>query len=1038
MTPERWAQVKKLYYQIAELEPAERQNILDSLRPTDPDLRNEVEELLLQPSNDWKPTANIFENIGHLGVPAIVGDDSPDIAKESGKALLASGQTFGPYTVVRLLGSGGMGQVYEVEENESGRRVALKILPPALASSLDRRRFLREGRLAASVSHPNSVYLFGTEEVEGIPTIAMELVHGIPLNRYVEERGPMTSRAAVDTILQVISGLQAAEAAGLLHRDVKPSNCLIDATGTVKISDFGVSISSQSLETQLTTTGTFIGTPAYASPEQLKGEETDVRSDIYSVGATLYYLLTGKPPFEETQPMQLLAAVLQRVPDSPRRLQKQVPQRLANIVLRCLQKDPTARFKSYTELNDALFQFSSNILTPATLDQRLLAGIIDSILLSVSLSVFFQVRTVTTVTSNASAPQFGIANLVANFAFGALLYQFLYFSTLEGVWGTSVGKAICHLRVVGPDGNAPGFLAPLRFGIFRCVALIAIFLSWFNNPLAFFFASAVTGAIARLAFFITARRKNGYAAIHDLLSRTRVVVVGRISKPQGTSEIQNILMGSTEAVDWIGPYKILTAVKTPELADAVFVGEDPKLHRKVWVHRTTDGRPPVSVNRRDLQRGTRLRWLSGRRRGDDNWDAFGYIGGVPLSDLLKQPNSWSAIRRWLFDIAEEWSVGTIDGTVDHSLQLEQLWVTFDGHLIVLDFPIGDQSHLLVTETSNDLISVQSVLLRLVITGLTGDGRFLLGAPPDVPGKPLPLKAAAFIRQLRDQTFTHLSDILVRLRELCQEAAVVSRSRRCAHLAFIGLIPLEFAVVAAVTTYANLTFAREYPQYYLFEEHLMQRESLEKDRSSTDAVERQRRALDVYLTSSFQTLWLDREHWPRFFTVVIATHPQRIRLVNDALRNYPTMRAADIAAATSELEDLRDKASRALERGRTLFGNLQPAFSGIGRLLFSFALVSVLSAAVFRGGISYRLFEIAVVENGVGVSRTRALSRALTAWLPSFLCAATLAYDSTHLPLTGVILIVCAAVLQLVGAAWAVYYPSRGLQDQIAGTYLVPR
>src|SRR5207244_12600691 len=116
---------------------------------------------------------------------------------------------------------------------------------------------------------------------------------------------------------------------------------------------------------------------------------------------------------------------------------------------------------------------------------------------------------------------------------------------------------------------------------------------------------------------------------------------------------------------------------------------DPKLHRKVWIHRTPDGSPPLSVNRRDMHRSTRLRWLTGRRRDNDNWDAFECIEGAPLSDFLKQPNSWSAIRRWLFDIADEWSAGTIDGTVDHWLQLEQLWVASDGHLIVLDFAIGD-------------------------------------------------------------------------------------------------------------------------------------------------------------------------------------------------------------------------------------------------------------------------------------------------------------------------------------------------------------
>src|SRR5205823_3519226 len=119
----------------------------------------------------------------------------------------------------------------------------------------------------------------------------------------------------------------------------------------------------------------------------------------------------------------------------------------------------------------------------------------------------------------------------------------------------------------------------------------------------------------------------------------------------------------------------------------------------------------------------------------------------------------------------------------------------------------------------------------------------------------------------------------------QELAAVSRSRRCTHVAFLGLIPLAFTLYVAFVTHANLTYARQYPQYYLLEEHLLQGESLEQDRALNDAVARQRRALDVYLASNFQTVWRDREHWPSLFIFAVVTHPQRIRLVNDALRNY---------------------------------------------------------------------------------------------------------------------------------------------------------
>src|SRR5205823_2058481 len=239
-----------------------------------------------------------------------------------------------------------------------------------------------------------------------------------------------------------------------------------------------------------------------------------------------------------------------------------------------------------------------NMPTPASINLRLLAGIIDGNLLFVS----FAFVSVLVPMMTMFAPD--VPSLQSSIALGALLYQSLYFSILEGVWGASLGKAICHLRVVGPRRNAAGFRAPLRFVIFRFSSLIGIFLSWSNSRLTFLFTSALPGAIARLAFFITARRENGYAALHDLITNTRVVAVPR-EKPQRTSEMQQVLIASAKGLDPIGPYKVLTWVKTPAVANAVFVGEDPKLHRKVWVHRTPDGSPPLPVNRRDMHRSTR-------------------------------------------------------------------------------------------------------------------------------------------------------------------------------------------------------------------------------------------------------------------------------------------------------------------------------------------------------------------------------------------------------------------------------------------------
>jgi len=257
------------------------------------------------------------------------------------------GEQFGHYTIIRALGAGGMGAVYEAEDLESGRRVALKVLSHRLDSPEARERFFREGRLAASINHPNSVYIFGTEEVGGTPVITMELVSGGTLQDRVHTRGPLPVGEAVDCVLQIVEGLQAAQRVGILHRDVKPSNCYVGDDRTVKIGDFGLSISTGvRTEPALTAAGAFLGTPAFCSPEQLRGEELNARSDMYSVGATLFYLLTGRTPFEAKNMVQLLATVLEQRAPSPRQFRPEVSKGLAKVVLRCLEKQSGERFKS--------------------------------------------------------------------------------------------------------------------------------------------------------------------------------------------------------------------------------------------------------------------------------------------------------------------------------------------------------------------------------------------------------------------------------------------------------------------------------------------------------------------------------------------------------------------------------------------------------------------------------------------------------------------------------------------------------------------
>ena len=204
----------------------------------------------------------------------------------------------GGYRLLRELGRGGMGAVFEAEDSSAGRHVAVKLISPDSTTSPEAvERFRREGRLASVIAHPRCVFVLAADEDAGRPYIVMELMPGATLKDLIEQQGARPPQEAVAKILDVIDGLQEAHRLGVVHRDVKPSNCFLEADGRVKIGDFGLSKSLQ-LEGHLTRTGSFVGTPLFASPEQVRGETVDLQTDVYSVAATLYFLLTGRAPFQ--------------------------------------------------------------------------------------------------------------------------------------------------------------------------------------------------------------------------------------------------------------------------------------------------------------------------------------------------------------------------------------------------------------------------------------------------------------------------------------------------------------------------------------------------------------------------------------------------------------------------------------------------------------------------------------------------------------------------------------------------------------------
>ena len=255
----------------------------------------------------------------------------------------------GRYQVVRKLGAGGMANVYLAEDQELGRRVAIKVLNDRHANDEQFvERFRREAKNAAALSHPNIVSIYDRGEAEGSYYIAMEYLDGRSLKELIVSRGPAPANVAIEYARQILSALRFAHRHGIVHRDIKPHNVLVDGEGRVKVTDFGIARAGAS---QMTEAGSIVGTAQYLSPEQARGSGVDQRSDLYSLGVVLYELLTGTVPFNGETPVEIAMKHLSQVPEPPSERRPGLPHELDLVVTRALAKDPHERYQTAEEMD---------------------------------------------------------------------------------------------------------------------------------------------------------------------------------------------------------------------------------------------------------------------------------------------------------------------------------------------------------------------------------------------------------------------------------------------------------------------------------------------------------------------------------------------------------------------------------------------------------------------------------------------------------------------------------------------------------------
>ncbi len=345
------------------------------------------------------------------------------------------------FEVGEIIGTGGMGSVYAGHDCSLDRRVAIKVLRPGLGRSEElRRRFIHEARAQARVqsAHVAHIYHVGqlpsAAHAHGALYFAMEHIAGGSLEEVLEGGEKLEPEQARKLMIEAAVGLRDASGAGVIHRDIKPGNLLLDAAGCIKIADFGVAKALGDGALQQTDDGVVVGTPHYMSPEQATGADVDLRTDMYALGCTFYHLLTGSAPFEAASPIMVAAMQVCEHAAPLSEVAPHVPVELADIVERMMEKEPVDRYASYEDLIEALQAAAPEAVRPGGFWARGAAAVLDAAVAAASVALW------------------GWLGLVVYFA---------YVITAHAYWGQTIGKYVLALQVQNADGGPLGLGASI-------------------------------------------------------------------------------------------------------------------------------------------------------------------------------------------------------------------------------------------------------------------------------------------------------------------------------------------------------------------------------------------------------------------------------------------------------------------------------------------------------------------------------------------------------------------------------------------------
>lgn len=372
MNPEKWNQINEIFHSALDVKTGDRFRFVESQSNGDEAIFTEVKKLL-----------NAHEEAKSFIQKPVAGDALQAISDADGATMIAptpmvsTGELVGHFEVIRQVGRGGMGEVFLARDKNLERDVAVKILPKDFTADTSRvNRFIREAKAASALNHPNILTIHEIGEFEGTRFIASEFVDGQTLTTFISSER-LSLKKILDIAKQIVSALQTAHEAGIVHRDIKPDNVMIRRDRLVKVLDFGLAkllendASAKSANPSLNSTipGLIMGTPNYMSPEQARGTDIDFRTDIFSFGVVLYEMLAGKLPFGGESVNDVIASVLTKDPISLREVNDEVPPELERIVEKCLQKDKQDRYQTAKSLSDELENFSEDLQVQERLEK---------------------------------------------------------------------------------------------------------------------------------------------------------------------------------------------------------------------------------------------------------------------------------------------------------------------------------------------------------------------------------------------------------------------------------------------------------------------------------------------------------------------------------------------------------------------------------------------------------------------------------------------------------------------------------------------